>query len=101
MSNVQNPLSIKLKARVVEVSETELVGNNAMKKRELIVEEVDTQYPQTFKIEFIKDKVDLLNPLIPLMTILVSVNVRGKEVVRDDGSKMYFQSMQGWKIELV
>lgn len=101
MSNqVQNPLSIKLKVEVLEVHETIHVGQSGMQKREIVVKTIDEQYPQVFKVEFIKDKVSILDSILPLMTVTVSINVRGNKHVTADGREMYFQSMQGWKIEL-
>lgn len=79
-------------------SEVELIGANQMKKQILVVE-TDNQYPQKLPIEFIKDKVDLLNNLQIGQQVKVSVNVRGNEYQDRNQVTRFGLSFQGWKID--
>lgn len=79
-------------------SEVELIGANQMKKQILVVE-TDNQYPQKLPIEFIKDKVDLLNNLQIGQQVKVSVNVRGNEYQDRNQVTRFGLSFQGWKVE--
>ena len=79
-------------------SEVETIGANQMKKQILVVE-TDNQYPQKLPIEFIKDKVDLLNNLQIGQQVKVSVNVRGNEYQDRNQVTRFGLSFQGWKVE--
>jgi len=79
-------------------SEVELIGANQMKKQILVVE-TDNEYPQKLPIEFIKEKVDLLNNLQIGQQVKVSVNVRGNEYQDRNGVTRFGLSFQGWKAE--
>jgi hypothetical protein len=79
-------------------SEVELIGANQMKKQILVVE-TDDQYPQKLPIEFIKDKVDLLNNLQIGQQVKVSVNVRGNEYQDRNQVTRFGLSFQGWKVD--
>ena len=79
-------------------SEVELIGANQMAKQILVVE-TDAEYPQKLPIEFIKDKVDLLNNLQIGQQVKVSVNIRGNEYLDRNGITRFGLSFQGWKID--
>jgi hypothetical protein len=79
-------------------SEVELIGANQMKKQILVIE-TDTQYPQKLPIEFIKEKCDLLNSLQIGQQVKVSVNIRGNEYQDRNGVTRFGLSFQGWKVE--
>jgi hypothetical protein len=78
--------------------EVELIGANQMKKQILAVQ-TENEYPQKLPIEFIKDKVDLLNNLQIGQQVKVSVNVRGNEYQDRNGVTRFGLSFQGWKVE--
>ena len=79
-------------------SEVELIGANQMAKQILVVE-TDAEYPQKLPIEFIKDKVELLNKLQIGQQVKVSVNIRGNEYQDRNGITRFGLSFQGWKID--
>ncbi|MDV3661662.1 hypothetical protein CMU70_14500 [Elizabethkingia anophelis] len=59
------------------------------------------QYPQPILIEFLSDKVDLLNTLNEGDNVKVGINIRGREWQSPDGEIKYFNSITGWRIEKV
>lgn len=79
-------------------SEVERIGANQMQKQ-IVVVETDAQYPQKLPIEFIKEKVDLLNNLQIGEQVKVSVNVRGNEYKDKNQRTRFGLSFQGWKID--
>jgi|TARA_B100000902_G_scaffold174411_1_gene168246 translation initiation factor IF-3 len=86
--------SIKVIGEVQEISAT-------FKKRELVVT-TDEQYPQTISIEFIQDKTDLLNSFEVGQNVKVNINLRGREWENPQTKEIkYFNSIQGWRIELI
>ncbi len=62
-------------------------------KREMVVIVDDGKYPQEINIEFVQDKVGLLDQLQPGQTVTVSFDIRGREY-----NGRYFNNLQGWKI---
>lgn len=84
--------------RIKLIGEVQTFGNNGFRKRELVVT-TDEQYPQMLMIEFIQDKVDLLNNYSVGQDVKVSINLRGREWINPQGEAKYFNSIQGWRIE--
>jgi hypothetical protein len=62
-------------------------------KREMVVIVEDGKYPQEINLEFVQDKVALLEPLQPGQEVTVSFDIRGREY-----NGRYFNNLQGWKI---
>lgn len=62
-------------------------------KREMVVIVDDGRYPQEINLEFVQDKVSLLDDLQPGQTVTVSFDIRGREY-----NGRYFNNLQGWKV---
>ena len=82
-----------------------LVGNiqeitDSFRKRELVIV-TQEQYPQTLCIEFVQDKIDLLNDFKEGQDVKIGINLRGREWKNPEGLIKYFTSLQGWRIESV
>ena len=90
---------MELQGKIKSIGETETFGNNGFRKRELVIT-TDEQYPQHILIEFVQDKCDLLNASKVGNDVRVSINVRGREWVNPQGEVKYFNSIQGWRIEV-
>ena len=80
------------------INETQTFGSNGFRKREIVIT-TDEQYPQMLLIEFIQDKVDLLNNYSVGQDVKISINLRGREWINPEGVAKYFNSIQGWRIE--
>ena len=65
-------------------------------KREMVVIDEDGRYPQEINLEFVQDKVALLEPLQPGQEVTVSFDIRGREY-----NGRYFNNLQGWKVVTV
>ena len=63
-------------------------------KREMVVTVDDGRYPQDINLEFVKDKISLLNDLEPGQEVTVSFDIRGRE-----HNGRYYNNLQGWKVE--
>ena len=62
-------------------------------KREMVVTVEDGRYPQEINLEFVQDKVSLLDNLQPGQEVTVTFDIRGREY-----NGRYFNNLQGWKI---
>jgi len=63
-------------------------------KREVVVTVEDGKYSQDINLEFLQDKVGLLNSVSKGQEIKVFFDIRGREY-----NGRYFNSLVGWKIE--
>lgn len=80
------------------IGETEKIGDNGFKKRDLVVT-TEEQYPQDISIQFVQDKCDVLNGYTIGQNVKVGINLRGREWVSPQGETKYFNTIQGWRIE--
>ena len=62
-------------------------------KREMVVIVQDGKYPQEINLEFVQDKVSLLDNLQVGQEVTVTFDIRGREY-----NGRYFNNLQGWKI---
>jgi single-strand DNA-binding protein len=62
-------------------------------KREMVVIVEDDRYPQEINLEFVQDKVSLLDNLQVGQEVTVTFDIRGREY-----NGRYFNNLQGWKI---
>lgn len=62
-------------------------------KREMVVIVEDGKYPQEINLEFVQDKVALLDSLQPGQEVTVTFDIRGREY-----NGRYFNNLQGWKV---
>jgi len=63
-------------------------------KRELVVTVADGKYSQDINLEFLQDKVSLLDSVSEGQEIKVFFDIRGREY-----NGRYFNNLVGWKIE--
>ena len=91
---------MELTGKIKVINETEAVGKNDFRKRELVLT-TDEQYPQDILIEFIQDKCNDLNNFGVGNNVEIGINIRGREWISPDGTIKYFNTIQGWRIALV
>jgi hypothetical protein len=90
---------MEVQGKVKMIGETQTFGSNGFKKREVVVT-TEEQYPQHIMVEFVQDKTDLLNNFNVGQAVKISINLRGREWVNPQGETKYFNSIQGWRIEV-
>lgn len=89
---------MEVQGKIKLIGETKEYGNNGFRKRELVVT-TEEQYPQHLLIEFIQDNTEKLNAFSVGQNVKVGINLRGREWVNPQGETVYFNSIQGWRIE--
>jgi translation initiation factor IF-3 len=77
-----------------------VIEKNSFKSRNVIVTS-EEQYPQHLEIQFVQDKCDILNNYKEGQNVKVSINLRGRIWVNPQGEEVYFNTIQGWRIEKV
>ena len=89
---------MEVTGKIKKIDETKTYGASGFRKREIVIT-TDEQYPQMLLIEFVQDKCDLLNNYQIGQDVKISINLRGREWINPQGEAVYFNSIQGWRIE--
>ena len=85
---------LKVKGNVVQISDK-------FKKREFVLTDDSSQYPQYIQFELTQEKCSLLDSFHEGDEIKVLFNLRGREWTNKDGQVKYFNSLQAWKMEKI
>ena len=89
---------MEVTGKVKVIGQTETFGAKGFRKRNLVIT-TNEQYPQDLQLEFVQDKVDLLDNYKVGQNVKVGVNLRGREWINPEGVAKYFNTIQGWRIE--
>ena len=90
---------MELQGTVKKLGETQTFASG-FQKRELVLL-TEEQYPQPIQIDFLSDKIDLLNNVSEGENVKIGINIRGKEWTNPQGEVKYFNSITGWRLEKV
>lgn len=85
--------TLRVKSATQQVSEK-------FKKREFVIVENSSPYPQYISFQLTQDKCSLIDSINEGSEIKVFFNVRGREWVSPQNETKYFNSLEAWKIEL-
>lgn len=90
-------MSLELTGTIKVISETQTFASGFQKAEMVLVTE--EQYPQPINIEFLQDKIHILDAVKVGDIATVHINIRGREWTSPQGEVKYFNSITGWKIE--
>ena len=91
---------MEIQGRIKTIFATETVGQNGFQKRDLVIT-TEEQYPNDILIQFTQQRCDLLNNLQVGQNVKVYINIRGREWTNPQGEIKYFNTIEGWKIEVI
>ena len=91
---------MEIQGRVKQIFPSQTMGQNGFEKRDLVIITEDI-YPQTIIIQFTQQRCDLLDSLQVGQNVKVYINIRGKEWTNPQGEIKYFNTIEGWKIEVI
>ena len=91
---------MEIQGRIKTIFATETVGENGFQKRDLVIT-TEEQYPNDIIIQFTQSKCALLDTLQVGQRVNVHFNLQGREWTNPQGEVKYFNTVVGWKIELV
>ena len=91
---------MEIQGRIKQIFPSQVIGQNGFEKRDLVIVTEDI-YPQTIIIQFTQQRCDLLDSLQVGQRVKVYVNIRGREWTNPQGETKYFNTIEGWKIEVV
>lgn len=90
---------MELQGTVKKITDVQTFASG-FQKRELILM-TQEQYPQPISIEFLQDKINLLDNVSVGEDVKIGINIRGREWTSPQGEVKYFNSITGWRIEKV
>ncbi len=88
---------MELQGTVKKIGDTQTFGSG-FQKREMILL-TQEQYPQPINVEFLQDKISLLDTISEGENVKVGINIRGREWTSPQGETKYFNSIVGWRVE--
>lgn len=91
---------MEIQGRIKQIFPSQMIGQNGFEKRDLVIV-TEEQYPQTIIIQFTQQRCDLLESLQVGQNVKVYINIRGREWTNPQGETKYFNTIEGWKIEVV
>ena len=91
---------MEIQGRIKTIFATETVGQNGFEKRDLVIV-TEENYPQTIIIQFTQQRCDLLESLQVGQNVKVYINIKGREWTNPQGETKYFNTIEGWKIEVI
>jgi len=86
-------MAYDLTGKVKLVQDAQTFGKG-FTKREVVVIVEDGKYPQEISLEFVQDKVSLLDGVEVGQEVTITFDIRGREY-----NGRYFNNLQGWKIQ--
>jgi len=91
-------MSLQIKGKL-KLKGNEQAVSDRFRKREFVLLDDSTQYPQYISFQLTQDKCSLIDPVNPGDEITVSFNLRGREWKSPQGEIKYFNSLEAWRIE--
>ena len=88
---------MELQGIVKKIGKTQTFASGFQKAEFVLVTE--EQYPQPILVEFLQDKIDLLQNIKDGESVKIWINIRGREWTDPQGEKKYFNSITGWRLE--
>lgn len=91
---------MEIQGRIKKIFPSQVIGQNGFEKRDLVIT-TEEQYPQTIIIQFTQDRCALLDNVRVGERVKAYINIKGREWTNPQGETKYFNTIEGWKIELM
>ena len=91
---------MEIQGQIKKIFPSEYVGANGFEKRDLVIV-TEEQYPQTIIIQFTQGRCALLDNVRVGERVKAYINIKGREWTNPQGETKYFNTIEGWKIELM
>ncbi len=83
----------------LKVKGSEQKVNDKFKKREFVITDSSSQYPQHIQFQLTQDRCSLLDGYEIGDEIKVHFNLRGREWTNPHGEVKYFNQLEAWKLD--
>ena len=89
-------MSQSVKGTIRKIGQESTYGKT--RKKSLILK-TDERFSQILEIEFLNDKINLIDGYDVGEQVEIPINIRGREWTSPKGELKYFMSLSGWKID--
>ena len=83
----------------IKLKKDEQVVNEKFRKREFVLTENSSQYPQLISFQLTQDRCPLLDQIQVGENVVVHFNIRGREWTSPQGEVKFFNTLEAWKID--
>lgn len=83
----------------LKVKGNEQAVSEKFRKREFVITDNSSQYPQHISMQLTQDRCPIINDINVGEEITVAFNLRGREWTSPQGEVKYFNSLEAWKID--
>jgi hypothetical protein len=83
----------------LKVKRDTLVVSDKFQKREFVLTDESSQYPQDILFQLSQDKVTLIDKVNEGEVITAHFNLRGREWINPQGEVKYFNTLDVWRVE--
>lgn len=88
-----------ISGKLVVKNDTQQI-KDTFKKREFVISDEGSQYPQEIAFQLVQDKCDLIEPFQIGQEIKVNFNIRGRRWENPNTKEVkFFNSLDAWRIE--
>ena len=84
---------------IIKLKKDEQSVSEKFKKREFVLTDNSTQYPQYISLQLTQDRCTLLDQVQVGENVVVHFNIRGREWTSPQGEIKYFNTLEAWKID--
>ena len=84
---------------ILKLKKDEQVVSEKFRKREFVVTDNSSQYPQHISFQCTQDRCPILDAVNVGDTVTVHFNLRGREWTSPQGEIKYFNTLEAWKID--
>jgi hypothetical protein len=84
---------------ILKLKKDEQSVSEKFKKREFVLTDNSSQFPQHISFQLTQDRCSLLDSVQVGEVINVHFNIRGREWTSPQGEIKYFNSLEAWKID--
>lgn len=89
---------MEISGKLKMIGETLDVGTSGFQKRDCVITTTGEQYPQDILVQFVQDKCNVLSNFNVGDDVKIDINLRGREWTNPKGELVYFNTIQGWRI---
>ena len=84
---------------VIKVINPTVQVSDKFSKREFVITDTSSMYPQDISFQSTQDKCGMLDGMNVGQNVEVSFNLRGREWINPQGEAKYFNALEAWRIE--
>ena len=84
---------------IIKVKKEEQTVSEKFRKREFVLTDNSSQYPQLISFQLTQDRCSLLDQVQVGDTVVIHFNIRGREWTSPQGEIKYFNTLEAWKID--